>query len=286
MMGNAGTDEKTYLFEVGKTVNMKSDEVQFHPDWPEPIFNDEDFIALKSSIRECGQLIPVLIKKTESGQIVIVDGERRLQAVRELDLPEIICTFIDASEDMTRYVVNTVRKAQTAMQEAEALQNILETEKVKKKELAEMLGKSASTITEITSLAKLPDYIKNQSRHDKRISRAALLRLYNQYDENETEKQIAEFNRVRAALNNTERGISPRAGGAKQYYREVKYPVRRVTGTAGWIENFFEDNKRDNSEKVAAYFEIKQAIVKLSNALEKYNVMYGFDGSKIKKDVV
>lgn len=285
-MGKVKAGKKTYLFEVGKTVNVKPDEVQFHPDWPEPLFDDEDFIALKSSISECGQLIPVLIKKTESEQIVIVDGERRLQAVRELDLPEIICTFIDASEDMTRYVVNTVRKAQTAMQEAEALQKILKTEKVSKKELAKMLGKSPSTVTEIINLTKLPDYIKNQSRYDKRISRAALLRLYTQYNKDEIEKQLAEFNRVRAALNNTEREISLRAGIAKQYYREVKYPVRRVTGTAGWIEIFFEDKKRDNSEKTAAYFEIKQAILKLSNALEKYNIKYGFDGSKIKKDVV
>lgn len=77
------------------------------------------------------------------------------------------------------------------LEEAEACQRVLEHDGLPQKALADALGKSESTISEILRLNTLPDVINDATRADDTyLSRRCLLRLSKIDD---AEKQLAEF---------------------------------------------------------------------------------------------
>lgn len=76
------------------------------------------------------------------------------------------------------------------MEEAEALQQVIDTDKIKQIDLAKATGKAESTVSEILKLNTLSDTIKKTARTDKRWTRRLLLRLAAQPD---NKKQYASF---------------------------------------------------------------------------------------------
>lgn len=274
-MGERKVDNTLYLFEIGDTVTLKPKEVLFHPDWPAPNFDDEEFIALKNNIEQCGQLIPILIKKKEHDQNVVVDGERRLYAIQQLGLPGVFCIYIDASEDMTRYIVNRLRKTQTAMQEAEVMQRIMSTERINQKQLAKIIGKAVSTVTEILTLNKLPDYIKDKARHDKRISRAALLKLHSDFPESERDKQKRYFDMFVSSLDAHEGKRNERNDKISKFYDGPQYPIKKFNGTVAWMGKYFANPKVTPNDKLTVYQSLKKEAEAMLVTLEQYKANLG-----------
>lgn len=62
-------------YECGKLYNLALSELTPNPDQPRKVFSDPEIQALADSIKEKGLLQPILVKKIENGQIIIVSGE-------------------------------------------------------------------------------------------------------------------------------------------------------------------------------------------------------------------
>lgn len=62
------------------------------------------------------------------------------------------------------------------MEEAEALQKVIDTDKIKQIDLAKAIGKAEFTVSEILKLNTLSDTIKKTARTDNRWTRKLLLR--------------------------------------------------------------------------------------------------------------
>ena len=163
-----------------------------HPDPDQPRksidLNDEDLKDLASSIETHGVLQPILFRQSDDGKLMIVSGERRYQASKLAHLTEIPAIFIVGNESEIALVENMQRVGLTPIEEAEGLHNLQEKAGYKNKELASVIGKSEATISEILSLNKIPETIRNEIRKSKKYSRRQLLEVVKGKTDNQKTK--------------------------------------------------------------------------------------------------
>jgi len=74
-------------------------------------------------------------------------------------------------------VENLLRQDLTSVEEAEALQRLMEEQKYSQEQLAVIIGKARQTINEILLVNRLPQEIRDECRGDRKISRASLIEI-------------------------------------------------------------------------------------------------------------
>ena len=155
-------DEMSHNASSEDVVEIKLDELRANPYQPRRTFDNEKLQELANSIREFGVLEPIIVKKSIKGY-EIVAGERRFKASKIAGLetiPAIIKDFTD--EDMMQIALleNIQREDLSAIEEAEAYQNLVKTLGISQEELAKRIGKSRSHVTNMIGLLKLPEEVK------------------------------------------------------------------------------------------------------------------------------
>ena len=80
-------------------LDLNISEIKENPYQPRKFFDDEKQNELKESINSYGQLNPILVHKTESGEYFLVAGERRLKACQSLGHTTIKSILIDADPE-------------------------------------------------------------------------------------------------------------------------------------------------------------------------------------------
>ena len=143
-------------------VEISLSELRSNPYQPRRTFDEEKLQELADSIKEFGVVEPIIVKKSIHG-FEIVAGERRCKAARIAGLetiPAIIKDFSD--EDMMQIALleNIQREDLTAIEEAEAYQNLVGKLGISQEELARRVGKSRSHVTNMIGLLKLPYDVK------------------------------------------------------------------------------------------------------------------------------
>ena len=144
-------------------VEVNLSELRSNPYQPRRSFDEEKLRELAESIKEFGVLEPIIITKSIKGY-EIVAGERRVKASKIAGLetiPAIIKDFSD--EDMMQIAVleNIQREDLTAIEEAEAYDNLVRSLGISQEEVARRVGKSRSHITNMIGLLKLPKSVKD-----------------------------------------------------------------------------------------------------------------------------
>ena len=143
-------------------VEISLSDLRSNPYQPRRTFDEEKLQELADSIKEFGVVEPIIVKKSIHGY-EIVAGERRCKAARKAGLetiPAIIKEFSD--EDMMQIALleNIQREDLTAIEEAEAYQNLVGKLGISQEELARRVGKSRSHVTNMIGLLKLPYDVK------------------------------------------------------------------------------------------------------------------------------
>jgi ParB family chromosome partitioning protein len=164
-------------FFKGKLYNLDINRLEPDPEQPRKHFDEVALTELAESIKQHGVLQPVLFRKDESGKLYIVAGERRFRAAKEAGLNEIPAIFTKGMTAEISLIENLLRENLTAVEEAEALQAIIEKHGYKQDDLAKTLGKAPSTVSEILSLNKLPQEIRDECRQDPKCPRRVLLEI-------------------------------------------------------------------------------------------------------------
>ena len=143
-----------------------------------------DLQGLTDSVREKGVLEPLLVRfMPESGQYMIISGERRYLAARAAGLGELPCIEKDVDDAETlelALIENLQRKDLTPFEEADGVQALAGRFGLTHEEIAKKVGKSRPSITELLSLRSIPDEIKALCIEKGVLSKSQLLQVARQ----------------------------------------------------------------------------------------------------------
>jgi len=132
-------------------------------------FNEEQWQELKASIQKHGFKIPILVRQLEDGKYELIDGEHRIQVVKELGWEKIPAVITDDDEykaTMLNILSNTARGTQNPMDVAEALRRAYEAG-AHVKELAAATGHTEDWVRTYLTLTELEDWVKEALREGK-----------------------------------------------------------------------------------------------------------------------
>jgi len=119
-----------------------------------PVQTEEEYMAMKHSIEEQGQLVPVY---TYRGKVV--DGRHRVKAMKELGLKEIKATALNPVLTLTdlkrKVVASDLRRSKTAAQKAiQAWQACNDDSNVSREEAALLYSTNITNISIVNTIAK------------------------------------------------------------------------------------------------------------------------------------
>jgi len=136
---------------------------------PRKIFREDEIQQLAESIRENGQIAPIVVREIEDRYELIV-GERRWRATQLLKKDTISAIIIEA-DDKTSAVLSIVENVQredlNSMEEAESLQRLLDEFKMSHEDIARYVCKSRAHVSNLIRLNDLCTFAKDQLRLDK-----------------------------------------------------------------------------------------------------------------------
>jgi len=138
-------------------------DIKPNPFQPRKIFDEEALKELSESIKEHGVLQPIILRKKGS-KFEIVVGERRFRASQLANLeaiPAVIRELNDQQMMELAILENLQREDLTAIEEAEAYQNLIEHLNLTQEQLAFRLGKSRPHIANHIRLLSLPMVVRD-----------------------------------------------------------------------------------------------------------------------------
>ncbi len=141
-----------------------------------------DLGDLVSSIKEKGLLEPILIRRN-GARYQIIAGERRYHACKAAGLSQIPCIEMEVDERGVleiSLIENLQRRDLSAFEEADAIQYLCERFEYTHERIAQKLGKSRTSVTELLSIAGLPEEVRELCRHADISSKSLLLEIARQ----------------------------------------------------------------------------------------------------------
>lgn len=135
---------------------------------PRKVFNEDEIKQLAESIRENGQIAPIVVRKIDDNYELIV-GERRWRATQLLKKETINAVVIEADEKTSAVlsiVENVQREDLNSMEEAESLDRLIKEFDMSHEDVAKYISKSRTHVTNIIRLNDLSDFVKEQLREN------------------------------------------------------------------------------------------------------------------------
>lgn len=141
---------------------------------PRRDFDAESLAELAESIKSSGLIQPIVVRKLNHDKYEIVAGERRWRAAQLAGLTNIPCIVNNYSDEETAAVTlieNMQRKDLNPIEEAQSLQRLIDEFGYVHEEVAAVVGKSRSKVTNCLRLLNLNDQVK-RLLIDRRLSEA------------------------------------------------------------------------------------------------------------------
>ena len=168
---------------VGRTIPVTS--IYPNPEQPRTEFGD--LTELTESIKEKGVLEPLLVRPDDDGKFMIIAGERRWRASQLAGLSEVPCIEMKVDEKALAEIAlieNLQRKDLTVWEEADGLASLKDKFGYTQEEIAQKISKGRTTVTELLTIANLPRQIRERCRAQNIGSKAILLDVARQFDDN------------------------------------------------------------------------------------------------------
>lgn len=118
---------------------------------------------LASSIRSQGIIQPIVVRQLTENKFEIIAGERRWRASQLAELDTVPCLVKDVPDEAAiamALIENIQREDLNAMEEAQALERLITEFELTHQEVAEAVGKSRTTVTNLLRLNNLNDDVK------------------------------------------------------------------------------------------------------------------------------
>ncbi|MBB71757.1 MAG: chromosome partitioning protein ParB [Legionellales bacterium] len=134
---------------------------------------------LANSIRAQGMLQPIVVRPIDSEHYEIIAGERRWRAAQMAGLSEVPTLIKDVSDEVTvalALIENIQRENLNPIEEANALQRLIDEFAMTHQQVAESVGKSRTTVSNLLRLTSLhPDAKVLLERGDIELGHAKVL---------------------------------------------------------------------------------------------------------------
>ena len=153
---NLMIDEKDAVIEIN--INQ----VEPDRDQPRKTFNEDELNELADSIKGIGIFQPLLVQKKDD-YYEIVAGERRWRAAKIAGLKEVPCIvreFSELEKVEIQLIENIQREDLNPIEEALAYKRLVEEFHMKQDEVAEVIGKDRTTITNSMRLLNLAEEVQ------------------------------------------------------------------------------------------------------------------------------
>lgn len=151
---------------------------------PRRIIDDEALQELAASIRAQGVMQPIVLRSVGENRYEIIAGERRWRATQLAGLDKIPCVIKEVNDEAAvamSLIENIQREDLNPMEEALALQRLIEEFDLTHQQVAEAVGKSRAAVSNFLRLINLaPEVTQMLVRGDIEMGHArALLSLTN-----------------------------------------------------------------------------------------------------------
>ena len=215
---------------------------------------------LEASIKSKGVIEPIIVRPKE-GRYEIIAGERRFIASKSAGLQELPCIVMDIKDHEAMeisLVENLQRKDLDVYEEADGLNALIDIYGYSHQQISEKIGKARSTITEILSIVKMPEELRNLCKKFKITSRSTLIEISKQKTKDDMAKLVKEIIERNLKREDT-RELSKKIKGHTRKIRPFVYNYR------GTGDEFYKLRIEFRKEEVN-----KEEIIKiLSEIIEK-----------------
>ncbi|PSW01401.1 chromosome partitioning protein ParB [Photobacterium lipolyticum] len=130
---------------------------------PRKDMSDEALSELSDSIRAQGVIQPIVVREVAQQQYEIIAGERRWRASRQAGLQKVPC-IIKVVDDRAAVAIalieNIQREDLNAIEEAQALERLQNEFSLTHQQVAEAVGKSRTTVSNLLRLNQLEAAVK------------------------------------------------------------------------------------------------------------------------------
>jgi len=190
----------TATYKKGKLYDLPIGDLNPDPNQPRKSMDSQALEELVASIKTHGIIQPILFQELGGhdaascppnswkvpGSLIIVAGERRYKAAQLAGLATVPGICVEGNPSEIALVENMLRQDLTPVEEAEGLQALMTEQKYTQEQLGGIIGKARNTLSEILSLNKLPQDVRDDCRGDRTISKNALITIAKK-------KQISEW---------------------------------------------------------------------------------------------
>lgn len=221
------------LDDKGQSVKeLKVEDVSANRYQPREEFDSEKMAELIASVKEKGVVQPILVRQRPdgTGEYELIAGERRLRAAREAGLeriPAIVREATDREMLEISLLENIQRQDLNPIEEAEALERLMEEFELTQEELARRLGKERSTVANTLRLQKLPQEIKTEVRKGT-LSAGHARTLLSVPDAKEQKQLVMHIKQRRLSVRDTERLVDSLKGKLSAKTRRKSLVIKEV----------------------------------------------------------
>jgi len=136
-----------------------------NPKNPRRNFSDNELAELANSIRERGIIQPIVVRPTtgQGNAFEIIAGERRWRAAQRAKLHEVPIVILEVTDEQAlelAIIENVQRTDLNPLEEAHGYQSLIDQYKHSQDDIAGIVGKSRSHVSNTLRLLKLPDSVK------------------------------------------------------------------------------------------------------------------------------
>lgn len=159
---NMTSQEAATDSNAGGILYIDINDIKPNVNQPRKAFDEEKLEDLAASIKEHGLIQPVVLRSVGTGY-EIVAGERRWRAARKAGVKEIPCIVRELSDEenmLLAIIENMQREDLNPIEEAEGINQMIDTYGLTQDDVSRSVGKSRPYITNCLRLLKLPEEIQ------------------------------------------------------------------------------------------------------------------------------
>lgn len=181
---------KTNLFGDLSTAPILSQipisQVSANPNQPRKYFDPDKLKELADSLRDQGQIQPIVVSKIENDTYIIIAGERRWRALQLIGAETVDCIIREAddtSDDVIAIIENMQRDDLKPIEEAQAVSKLIQDKEISQEDAGKLIGKNRQVINQLLKLNSLPESVQTESL-EYNVSKTILVELSQLKDEN------------------------------------------------------------------------------------------------------
>lgn len=132
---------------------------------PRKDMSEEALNELSASIESQGIIQPIVVRKLADQSYEIIAGERRWRAAKKAGLKQVPCLIKNVPDNAAvamALIENIQREDLNAIEEAQALERLQDEFELTHQQIAEVIGKSRTAVTNLLRLNQLADEVKKR----------------------------------------------------------------------------------------------------------------------------